>query len=137
MDRLRVLAQTAGFFTREDVFRFGCDDKTIGRALRTRLWVRVRPGAYTYTDLWPDLVDDQHRITGRAVSRRFGSHVALSHTTAALEHDLTVWDADLSLVHVTRLDGGAGRTEAGVVHHEARPTSPGPSTVSSASSTAR
>lgn len=118
MDRLRVLAQTAGFFTREDVFRFGCDDKTIGRALRTRLWVRVRPGAYTYTDLWPDLVGDRHRITGRAVSRQFGPHIALSHTTAALEHDLTVWDADLSKVHVTRLDGGAGRTEAGVVHHE-------------------
>jgi hypothetical protein len=113
-----VLAQTEGFFTREDALRVGHDDKSIGRALRTRLWVRVRPGSYTFADLWPDLADDRHRITGRAVARRLGSQVALSHTTAALEHGLTVWDADLSLCHVTRLDGGAGRTEAGVVHHE-------------------
>lgn len=29
-----------------------------------------------------------------------------------------MWDADLSIVHVNRLDGAAGRTEGGVQHHE-------------------
>jgi hypothetical protein len=52
------------------------------------------------------------------VGHRLGAAVALSHTSAALAHGLALWEPDLSLVHVTRLDGGAGRTEAGVQHHE-------------------
>ena len=119
MDRLRALAEADGFFTRQDAFGIGHDDRSIRRSLRSRLWVRVRPGAYTFPDLWPaaDPVA-QHLLTGRAVSRRFGPKVALSHTSGALAHGLLVWDTDLSQVHVTRLDGGAGRCEAGVVHHE-------------------
>ncbi len=119
MDRLRALAEADGFFTRQDAFAIGHDDRSIRRALRSRLWARVRPGAYTFPDLWP--ADDpvtRHLVTGRAVTRRFGPKVALSHTSGALAHGLLVWDADLSQVHVTRLDGGAGRCEAGVVHHE-------------------
>jgi hypothetical protein len=49
---------------------------------------------------------------------RLTPKVALSHVSAALEHGLLVWDVDLSLVHVTRLDGTAGRRDAGVLHHE-------------------
>lgn len=96
----------------------GYDDRAIGRAVRLRTWVRVRPGAYTFSDLWTDGAEQQHHVRGRAVAHKLGPSVALSHTTAALEHGIRVWDADLSQVHVTRLDGGAGRTEAGVVHHE-------------------
>lgn len=118
MDRLRIMAEAAGFFTRQDALDAGHDDKSIRRAVRTRLWVRVRAGAYTFSDLWPTAREDQHLIAGRAFARKIGPQAALSHTTAALEHGLTIWDADLSLVHATRLDGGAGRTEAGVVHHE-------------------
>lgn len=119
MDRLRILAEADGYFTRADALAAGHDDKSIGRALRTKLWTRVRHGVYTFSDLWAraDPVA-RHRIEARAVARRLGHNVALSHTSAALEHGLTVWDVDLSLIHVTRLDGGAGRTEAGVVHHE-------------------
>ncbi|MEO5711444.1 MAG: hypothetical protein ABIQ59_16675 [Nocardioidaceae bacterium] len=118
MDRLRAIATATGSFTRQDAFGTGCDDKSIRRALKARLWHRIRAGVYTFPDLWPDHPDERHRITGRAVARRFGDSVALSHTTAALAHGLDVWGADLGDVHVTRLDGGAGRTEAGVVHHE-------------------
>jgi hypothetical protein len=119
MDRLRILAETRGFFTRADAFGEGHDDKTIRRALKTRVWTRVRPGSYTYTDLWSD-VDDRrrHLVTAHAVTHRLGPVVALSHTSAAVDHDLTLWEPELSLVHVTRLDGTAGRTEAGVQHHE-------------------
>jgi hypothetical protein len=118
MDLLRAAAATHGFFTRQEVFEAGLDDKTIRRCLATRLWVRVRPGAYTFAEHWPDDREQRHRTVGRAAARRFGSRVALSHVTAALEHELLVWGASLDRVHVTRLDGGAGRTEAGVVHHE-------------------
>lgn len=91
----------------------------IRRAVRSKLWVRIRPGAYTFSDLWTAKSDvERHRATARAVARRLGPNVALSHTSAAVEHGLPVWECDLSVVHVTRLDGGAGRQEAGVIHHE-------------------
>ncbi len=119
MDHLRILAETRGSFTRSDALEIGYDDNAIRRALRARLWTRVRQGAYTFTDLWVRMDEvARHLAAAHAVVRKLGPGVALSHTSAALEHGLTVWDADLSLVHVTRLDGGAGRTEAGVVHHE-------------------
>jgi len=119
MDRLRILAESRGFFTRADALAEGHDDKSIGRALRTRLWTRVRPGSYTFPDVWNALDDSgRHLVTAHTVGHRLGAAVALSHTSAALAHGLAVWEPDLSLVHVTRLDGGAGRTEAGVQHHE-------------------
>jgi hypothetical protein len=118
MDQLRALAETRGFFTRAEVLALGHDDRTIARAVRSRSWVRIRPGAFTARDLWPDEPERRHQVRGRVVSAKLGPAVALSHTTAAIEHGLRLWGADLDVVHVTRLDGGAGRTEAGVVHHE-------------------
>jgi hypothetical protein len=119
MDHLRSLAATNGCFSRADALRVGLDDNAIRRALKAGLWTRVRWGIYTFTELWT--VQDatsRHLAAARSVARKLGPTVALSHVSAALDHGLTVWDADLSLVHVTRLDGGAGRTEAGVQHHE-------------------
>jgi hypothetical protein len=118
MDRLRVIADTAGYFTRGEALTAGHDDRVINRSLRTGQWRRVRPGAYTFPDLWPHRAEDVHRLRARAAARKFGDAVATSHTTAAIDHDLLVWDADLSLVHMTRLDAGSGRTQAGVHHHE-------------------
>ncbi len=43
--------------------------------------------------------------------------VVLSHTTALLAHGIATWGIDLTRVHVTRLDAGAGRTERDVEHH--------------------
>jgi hypothetical protein len=119
MDRLRILAATRGAFSRSEALQSGYDDNAIRRALKARLWTRVRPGSYTFADLW-DRADEKarHLAAARAVARRLFPRVALSHTSAALDHGLLVWNGDLSRAHVTRLDGGAGRTEAGVVHHE-------------------
>jgi hypothetical protein len=118
MERLRAIAETAGYFTREEAFAAGHNDRSINREIRTRLWRRVRPGAYTFADLWPASDQDAHRLTARAACRKFGDGVATSHTTAAIDHGLLVWRLDLSLVHLTRLDRGSGRTQAGVCHHE-------------------
>jgi hypothetical protein len=119
MDHLRHLASTNGCFTRADALRAGLDDNDIRRALKVRLWTRVRWGVYTFTDLWTEQDEvARHLAAARAVARKLGPAVALSHVSAALDHGLTVWGADLSLVHVTRLDGGAGRIESGVQHHE-------------------
>ena len=118
MDPLHVMAESTGYFTRPQAMRLGYDDNAIARACRTGRWHRIRPGAYTYPDLWPDSQQDRQRLTGHVVADRLAPNVALSHVNGALEHGLLVWDYDLSLTHVTRLDGGAGRTEAGVIHHE-------------------
>ena len=119
MERLRVLAMSNGCFTRAEALRAGLDDNAIRRALKVGLWQRVRRGVYTFTDLWHEQDETaRHLAAARSVARKLGSSVALSHVSAALDHGMTVWGADLATVHVTRLDGGAGRTEAEVQHHE-------------------
>jgi hypothetical protein len=119
MHHLRILAEANGCFTRGDALRAGLDDNAIRRALKARLWIRVRWGVYTFAELWTEQDEvARHLSAARSVARKLGPAVALSHVSAALDHGMTVWGADLSLVHVTRLDGGAGRTESGVQHHE-------------------
>jgi len=118
MDQLRVRAETHGFFTRTEALTAGHDDQSIRRAIRVGAWRRVRAGAYTCPDLWPQDPRLQHLVVAYAALAKLGERVALSHTSAAVAHGLSLWDPDLSRVHVTRTDGGAGRTEAGVVHHE-------------------
>jgi hypothetical protein len=118
-DALRAIVATRGVFLRSDARTLGYDDRTIAAALRHGRWVRVRRGAYTLRDIW-EAEDEigRHRILSRAVMRSHGDRVALSHGSAVLEHGIAVWGLDLSRVHVTRLDGGTGRIEKDVVHHE-------------------
>ena len=54
----------------------------------------------------------------RAVLHSLGDGVALSHQSGCVAQGIDVWGLSLDTVHVTRLDGGAGRIEAGVVHHQ-------------------
>lgn len=121
MDRLHHLAQTRGYFTRPDVLAVGLDDKSIRRALRGGGWTRIRQGVYTDTAVWSSAdARARHGIEAHAVAHRLDGRVALSHVSAAVLHGLALWDVDLSRIHVTRLDGTNGRTEAGIVHHEGR-----------------
>jgi hypothetical protein len=118
MDVLRAQAIANGFFTRTDALAQGMDDRSIRRVITTRAWHRIRNGAYTMTDLWPDDPLLQHVIRSRAAMAKLGDAVVLSHTSGAVLHGLSLWEPDLSAVHVTRLDGSAGHREAGVIHHE-------------------
>ncbi len=121
MDALRVIAEADGVFLRSEARDMGYDDRAVHAAIRSREWVRVRRGAYTFRDIWENTDQvGRHRILSRAVMRSLGGVVALSHTSAALEHGVATWGVDLRRVHVTRLDGGAGRIEKDVVHHEGR-----------------
>jgi hypothetical protein len=119
MDPLRTIALQDGYFTRADALRAGFDDQAIRRAMQRREWQRVRPGSYTFRELWVAADDlGRHRVASHAVARKLGDRVALSHVSAAAHHELDLLEPDLSAVHVTRTDGGAGRTGHGVVHHE-------------------
>ena len=118
MDTLRTLATSQGYFTRPDALSVGYDDKTLAAARACGHLTRIRQGVYTFTDLWrgTDAIT-RHRIEAHAVASRLGPRVALSHTSAAVLHGLDLWNVDLRTIHVTRLDGAAGHTGAGVVHH--------------------
>lgn len=119
MDPLRYLAESRGFFTRADARDSDYDDKAMARAVKLKIWFRIRRGVYTFTDIWSGLeAEDRHRVRSAAVMHSLGSRVALSHVSGVIKWDIPTWGLDLSRVHVTRLDGGPGRIEGDVVHHE-------------------
>jgi hypothetical protein len=117
-DPLRIITEAEGVFLRREALDWGYTDKMIRTRLRAREWHRVRHGAYCFRDQWdPLFAEDRHLLLARAVLRTTPGPVALSHTTALIAHGVDVWGADLSRVHVTRLDEGAGRIEKDVRHH--------------------
>lgn len=89
--------------------------------VRARLLVRFRRGFYAFADEWAkaDAVA-RHHVRSMAVLRSIGPSVALSHASGVVAHGIDAWHLDLTRVHVTRLDGGQGRVEGDVVHHEGR-----------------
>ena len=117
-DPLRLIAEQDGVFLRSEALDCGYDDKRIARMVRSGLWHRVRHGCYCFGDVWSTYnAEEKHVVLAKAVLRTTPGPVALSHTTALLVHGIAVWGADLSRVHVTRLDAGAARIERDVVHH--------------------
>lgn len=86
--------------------------------LRKGVWIRLRRGAYTLRESYESLDPvGRHRVLVHAVVTALGLNVAVSHTSAAVVYGLPTWGLDLSRVHVTRLDTGAGRIEGDVLHH--------------------
>lgn len=118
MDPLRLLCDQNGFFTRGMARDVGYDDRAIAAMVRLRVWFRFRRGYYTFTDVWSALDEVQrHLVRCRAVQHSLGPAVALSHVSGVVARGIDTWDCRLDRVHVTRLDGGAGRVEGDVVHH--------------------
>ncbi|SFC42092.1 Domain of unknown function [Nocardioides terrae] len=119
IDPLREIATADGFFTRAHARQAGYADRDVTRMVRAKVWTRLRRGAYVFTDVWTSLDDvARHRIRSSAVLHPLGDVVALSHASGVIRHGIDVWGLDLTRVHVTRLDGGAGRVEGDVTHHE-------------------
>lgn len=119
MDPLLSHCLRHGFFTRAEARDAGWNDRAMAAAIRSGTWQRVRHGAYALAELWNPLDEvARHRVRASAVMRSLGAKVALSHVSASVAHGVDVWGIDLSRVHVTRLDGGPGRIEGDVVHHE-------------------
>jgi hypothetical protein len=117
-DPLRIITEAKGVFLRREALDWGYTDKAIRSRLRAGEWHRVRHGAYCFRDQWgPLFAEERHLLLAKAVLRTTPGPVALSHTTALIAHGVDVWGADLSRVHVTRLDKGAARLERDAVHH--------------------
>ena len=121
MDPLRFLVDTDGFFTRAQARDLGYSDRLVTQLVHGRVWKRLRRGYYTFVDVWETLTPEQrHLALAHAVVHSLGDAVALCGVSGLLEHGVETWGMSLDRVHVTRLDGSAGRTEGDVVHHEGR-----------------
>lgn len=119
MHPLRAICLELGFFTRAHAREAGMVNREIDAACRSRQWHRLRRGYYTFPDIWTAASRvERHLILCRAVLDSLGDAVALSHVSACLAAGIDVWGLPLGKVHVTRLDGGAGRIDRDVVHHE-------------------
>lgn len=119
MDPLRALTAASGFFTTREAKAAGYADRDLARSVRQRVWVRFRRGFYAFADEWSALDDvGRHRVRSSAVLRSLGPSVALSHQSGVVRHGIEVWAVPLDRIHVTRLDGGPGRIEGDVIHHE-------------------
>jgi hypothetical protein len=117
MDDLRTLHDDM-VFQRSEALESGYSDKDIYRAMREGELVRIRPGGYTFTDVWAVADDlDRHRLRAHAAQRSHGVPVALSHTSAAVEHGLRLFEPDLSKIHLTCLEQPLGRTTKDIVYH--------------------
>lgn len=113
-----IAEQQGGPFTRAQALSCGVPDDELYRLVRRKQLRRLRRGAYVSSRLF-DPLDDvaRHIVMVRAVLLALEERVVVSHASAAALHGLALWGVDLSRVHVTRLDEGVGRAEAGVEHH--------------------
>jgi hypothetical protein len=117
MDDLRNLHDDH-VFQRSEALESGYIDKDLYRAMRDGRIVRIRQGAYTFTDVWGGADDTRrHLLRAHAVLRSHDTPLVLSHTSAAVEHGLRTFRPDLEKVHVTCLAGALARTTHDVVYH--------------------
>lgn len=120
MEELALLHDDQVFLRREAVDH-GYSDLDLKHGLRDGLLAKVRHGAYTPASVWAEAdVVERHRLKSHAVLRSHNAALALSHTSAAVEHGLRLHDPDLHRVHVTLLDGHIGRTTRDIVYHEGK-----------------
>lgn len=114
-----MVADTNSFFTFAEALGAGYARRDVTRLVRAGVWLRIRRGAYVYADTWAALDEvGRHRVRCSAVLRSLGDAVCLSHISGVVRHGIDLWGSPLDKVHVTRLDGGPGRIEGDVVHHE-------------------
>lgn len=117
-EQLRHLAEARGYITRPELLAGGLTDRDILALRRHKLLERIGAGLYaprsTYLPLTPE---EKLALRSKAVFHRHRGHVALTHQSAAVLLGLPTWGLPLDEVHVTRLDEGRGRHEAGVQHH--------------------
>lgn len=103
---------------RRDLLAEGWTDKTIRQMTAQDIWKRARHGAYVDAVAWAACdAQGRHELRARAVLAQARAEVALSHAAGAAIWDLSMYDQAFDAVDVTRLDGRAGRAEAGVRQH--------------------
>jgi hypothetical protein len=107
-----------GYAFRSDLLDFGMRDRDIRAAVREGVLERLRHGTYAPREVTRPLSpEERHRLIAYSIVDKLGPAVALSHHSAAVAHGLPSWGVDLGDFHLTRMDGRAGRIDAGVRYH--------------------
>lgn len=105
-------------FLRREALEHGYADDDLVNGLRDGLLVRIRHGGYTFMDVWRAADDlNRHQLRAHAVLLSHVTPVVLSHTSAAVEHGLRLYQPDLSRVHVLVRESRLARTTGDVVYH--------------------
>ena len=118
MENLRTLHHDQ-VFQRWEALDSGYVDKDLYAAVRAGVLVRIRQGAYTFSDVWAAADDlGKHSLRAHAALRAHSVPVALSHTSAAVEHGLRMFEPDLSKVHLTCLGSPLARSTGDIVYHQ-------------------
>ena len=118
---LHLAAQHGGYFRTTHAYDAGYGRYDLASAVREGQLLRLRRGVYVvWSEHQQRSEQDRHTVLCRAVLSQLGGNVALSHQSGSTAYGHDQWGWDTSVVHVTRLDGNAGRREAGVQHHVGR-----------------
>lgn len=105
-------------FQRAEALDLGYDDADLRAWVRGGELTRIRQGAYVQTSIWNEADDvARHRLRAHAVLRSHDVPLALSHTSAAVEHELRLFRPDLDKVHVACLGSPIARTTHDIVYH--------------------
>lgn len=108
-------------FLRREALDHGYSDLDLKHAVADDVLAKVRHGVYTLAEVWAAAgATEKHRLRAHAVLRSHNAHLALSHTSAAVEHGLRLHRPDLDRVHVTCLDRHIARTTRDIVYHQGR-----------------
>ncbi len=102
---------------RSDLTSSGLSDSDLARRQSAGELVRVRRGAYVRPGHATLTAEEQHRLLVRATLPQLGSDWVVSHTSAAVLHELPVWAEALLHVDVTRPRVGGGRRRTAVHRH--------------------
>lgn len=117
-DLAPVAAANGGYLMRHHLLAIGFSDRTLRRAVQTGRLTRLRHGTYAVTEAHRSRNEaERHCVLVRSILDKLGSDVIASHQSAAALHGLDLHGLDLADLHVTRVDGLPGHTEAGVVFH--------------------
>jgi Transcriptional regulator, AbiEi antitoxin len=117
----QIIQASGGIFSRAQALDCGETDRTLAIAVREGALVRLRRGFYAPADIYAAAdLSAKHVLHARAALAGQRGRVALNGVSAAALHGFAIHDTSLEVVHLVRLDHGATRTEAGIVHHGTR-----------------
>jgi hypothetical protein len=114
----QIIHANHGTFSRAEALDCGETDFSLGEARRSGLIVRLRRGMYAPADLYAGCDDaGKHVLHARAAAAAQHGQVALTGASAAALHGFALYQQDLSMVHILRLDQGSSRRHAKTNHH--------------------
>jgi predicted transcriptional regulator of viral defense system len=98
----------------------GWSPAELDRLARSGELQRIRRGAYECGPARSLERRDQHRLLIQATLRQTSVDSAISHMSAAVLHQLPIWNDQLGRVHITRNQSGGGKVRRYVHLHVAR-----------------